>query len=91
MVAERILSTDTVRAALRADGAPDPTIDAVIAYVRANPLVWQYFEVFALSAIRAKRRVGAKAALWHCALAAVYWSVRPQLVSSMGGAKRSLG
>ena len=33
----------------------------MIEYVRMNPRVWEHFESFSLSAIRAKRRVGAKA------------------------------
>lgn len=64
MVAERVLSTDMVRAALRADGVPDSTIDAVIAYVRQNPIVWQEFEKEALRCIGRKRRCGAKA-IWE--------------------------
>lgn len=64
MVAERILSTDDVRAALRADGVPDSTIDAVIEYVRRNPIIWREFEKEVLRCIALKRRCGAKA-IWE--------------------------
>jgi hypothetical protein len=56
-----MLSISRAREELRRDGVPEPTIDGFFESFKANPEIWHLFERYALEAIHAKRKVGAKA------------------------------